>query len=178
MKSLRDIFRRIEADGGARHVLRNFNMGVSQNGKAQSVKKLAEALGFDVQRSRLPRGMAGRLMQDPFAENGYRIDINETLSITAQRFAVLHEIGHYFLHQDHSDPLAGTSFLDRSGAAFYVDPTEEREANQFAATLLFGDGALTAARSLHGDDVQILARYFGVSDEVLKIGLKQFSGQK
>lgn len=178
MKSLRDIFRQIKADGDARHILRNFNMSVSLHGKAQSVRKLAEDLGFDVQRSRLPRGMAGRLMQDSFAENGYRIEINETLSITAQRFAVLHEIGHYFLHQDHGDPLAGASFLDRSGETFYIDPTEEREANQFAATLLFGDGALKAARSLHGDDVQILARYFGVSDETLKIGLKQFSGQK
>ena len=174
MNSLRDIFKVLPADGKARHLLRIFNMAPSIDGKAKSVKALAEALGFDVQLLALPKGMAGRLVQDAFAENGYRIEINERLTVQAQRFAVLHEIGHYFLHVDRTDPLGNPAYLDRSGSAFYVDLKQEREANEFAATLLFGDGALAAARSLHGDNIPKLAMYFGVSDKTIEIAFKQF----
>ncbi|AQS48822.1 hypothetical protein BMG03_14245 [Thioclava nitratireducens] len=174
MKSLRDIFKRLPQSGEHRHLLRNFNFAPSIDGKAKSVRVLAEALGFDVVRTPLPRRMAGRLVQDAFAPNGYRIEVNSEQSVTAQRFAVLHEIGHYYLHADHTDPLGAVAYLDRSESMFYADPKEEREANQFAATLLFGDGALEAARSLHGNDVPKLAHYFGVSERTIEIAMKQY----
>lgn len=174
MKSLRDIFKHLPPDGNVRHLLRSFNLAPKTDGKAKSVKALAESLGFDVVRSRLQAGMAGRLVQDAFSSNGYCIEVNETLSVQAQRWAVLHEIGHFFLHVDRHDFLADPSYLDRSASAFYVETSHEKEANEFAAALLFGDGALAAAQSLYGRDLKLLARHFGVSEKVIEIALKQF----
>ncbi|MCA0871296.1 ImmA/IrrE family metallo-endopeptidase [Seohaeicola saemankumensis] len=174
MKSLRDLFKRLPVDGNVRDILRQFNMSLQIDNKAKSVRELAEGLGFSVDRRALPRGMSGRLVQDPFADNGYSIEVNKFQSVQAQRWAVLHEIGHYFFHVDRSDPLADSMYLDRGEAAFYVNQAEEREANEFAAVLLFGDGALSAARSLYRDDLQKLARHFGVSEATVRIALKQF----
>lgn len=174
MKNLRDLFKRLPPDGEVRHLLRSFNLAPEVDGKAKSVKELAQRLGFDVERLRLPAGMAGRLVQDAFSSNGCRIEVNERLSVQAQRWAVLHEIGHFFFHVDRDDFLAGPSYLDRSAFAFYVEPVQEKEANEFAAVLLFGDGALAAARSRYGDDLTLLARHFGVSEKAIEIALKQF----
>ncbi|MEI2804928.1 ImmA/IrrE family metallo-endopeptidase [Albidovulum sp.] len=174
MKNLRDLFKRLPPDGHVRHLLRSFNLAPIADGKAKSVRVLAESLGFDVVRSRLPTGVAGRLVQDAFSSNGYRIEVNETLSVQAQRWAVLHEIGHFFLHVDRDDFLANPSYLDRSANAFYVETNHEKEANEFAAVLLFGDGALAAAQSLHGRDLKLLAKLFGVSEKAIEIALKQF----
>jgi len=48
---------------------------------------------------------------------------------------------------------------------------EEREANEFAEALIFGDGALKAALGLYGRDEAMLARHFGVSVRALQIAL-------
>ena len=49
---------------------------------------------------------------------------------------------------------------------------EEREANAFVETLIFGENALNAARSLFGDDVLKLARHFGVTEATMMRALK------
>jgi len=174
MKNMRDLFARIPADGETRHVLRQFNLSPKVRQKAKSVKELAETLGFSVSKRKLPHGMAGRLVADPFSDNGYGIEVNERHSVESQRWTVLHEMGHYFLHADRSDPLAFDMHLDRSNSAFYVDQVEEREANDFAAILLFGDGALAAVHSLYGGNIEMLRRHFGVSERTLRIAIKQF----
>jgi DNA-binding GntR family transcriptional regulator len=51
--------------------------------------------------------------------------------------------------------------------------SEEREANLMTEAIFFGDGALTAAVSLHGDDEDKLGRHFGVSPESVRIALKK-----
>lgn len=176
MKSLRDLFDKLSREvgtGEARDALRKFNSAPRIEGKAASVRELAEKLGFSVVRITLPKGVAGRLVQDPFSENGYCIEVNKAQSIQSQRWTVLHEIGHYFLHANHRDPLADSLFLDRSERAFYVDPDEEREANEFAATVLFADGALRAASSICRNDLKKLAGHFGVSINVVQIALRQ-----
>lgn len=174
MNSFRDLFARICADGEARHALRSFNLAPNVDRKARSVKELAEKLGLTVVLRSLPRGMAGRLVQDAFSKSGYMIEINDRHSREGQRWAVLHELGHYFLHVDRSDPFAFTEHLDRSEFAFYQTPEKEREANQFAAVLLFGDGALAGAVGLYGQDIDKLAKHFGVSRQAIEIALKQF----
>lgn len=174
MRTLRELFRHLPEDGDIRNELRQFNLWPTKGGKPASVRELAERLGFIVQRKRLPKGMAGRLVQDPFAENGYCIEVNERHSVESQRWTVLHEMGHYFLHANHRDPLADPTFLDRSASAFYTNTNEEREANQFAAVLLFGDGALEGARGSSGNDKERLAKLFGVSVKTIEIALKQF----
>jgi len=115
--------------------------------------------------------MNGRLVPDAFAENGWCIEINADLSVQAKRFALLHEMGHYFLHTDHDDPLLDPVHFDLSGETFYVNLDEEREANAFAEALLFGGGQLAAAYSLLSGHQGKLAKYFGVTEEVIRIAV-------
>jgi hypothetical protein len=174
MKSLRDVFRRLPPDGIVRNELRQFNLAPKAGGQVPSVKALAERLGFAVERVMLPIGMAGRLVADPFAYNGYRIEVNAAESVVRQRWTVLHEIGHYYFHSDHHDFFAPEKLRER-GDPFYLEHEliEEREADQFAEVVFYGDGALTAARSLFGDDVEKLSKHFGTSPQSVRIAMKR-----
>ncbi|WP_379916970.1 ImmA/IrrE family metallo-endopeptidase [Lacimonas salitolerans] len=170
------MFKRLPEDGHQRNTLRNFNLGMMRPGKIQSVKELAESLGLDVRELEgLPRRMAGRLVSDPFAEAGYAIEVNKNHSIVSKRFAVLHELGHFLLHVDRSDPIFDPLHLNRGDDEFYYEPKQEAEANAVADVLLFGDGALEAAISLHGRKSSELAKYFGVSEQMVEIALRKFS---
>ncbi len=174
MKNMSDILKGRRVSARDRKLLRIFNLSPSGARKAASVKKLAETLGFEVEQVDLPPGVSGCLVQELFAENGYRIEVNQRQRVEARRWAVLHEIGHYFLHADHTDPFAFGMNLDRSGETFYTNPQEEREANEFAEVLLFGDNALEAALDLYGKNIENLRRHFGVSEKTLRIALRQF----
>lgn len=175
MVSLKELIARI-SDGRTRHLLRSFNLAPKAQGQVPSVKELAEALGFEVDRTTLPRGMAGRLVPDAFARNGFRIEVNSKDDVRRQRWTVLHEMGHYFLHGVGNDPLPPVMRRDGSAASFYLEEelSQEREADEFAAVLLFGGGALEAAISLLGHDEVALARHFGVTQQALRVALRQF----
>jgi len=118
--------------------------------------------------------MSGRLVQDSFSESGYAIEVNEAEGIGSQRFTVLHELGHFLMHLDRRDIFAEPMHLNRSSSEFYFKPMEEREANDFADTLLFGDGALEAAHSLYRGHLPSLAHFFGVTEKMVEVALKKF----
>ena len=175
MMTLNDILK-IVRNGTHLNAIRTFNLAPRGVGSVPSVKALAERLGFSVTRKSLPNGISGRLVTDPFSENGYCIEVNENESVVRQRWTVLHEIGHFYLHVDRSDPFAPAKLRDRFDP-FYLENElkEEREADCFAAALLFDHGALSAARTLFNNDVELIARHFGMSQEVVRIGLRQFT---
>lgn len=77
------------------------------------------------------------------------------------------------MHRNDYD-LFRVEYLDRSASSFYEVPAQEREADEFAATLLFGDGALEAAIGSIGNNPMALARRFGVTEQVIKIAVRQF----
>ena len=174
IRTIRDLLARMPADGEVRHALRQFNMAPKAGGKVPSVKALAVKLGFDVELCDLPRGVSGRLVTDPFSENGYRIEVNRNDDRLKQRWTVLHEIAHYFLHSRGLDPFAPEPHRAGTGH-FYLqhEEVQEREANAFVAALVFGDGALEAAVSLHGEDPNILSTHFGFSPLAVSIALRQ-----
>lgn len=174
MRSIKELMARLPADGRSRNLLRKFNMAPLVDRKAKSVKDLANQLGISVAQVELPKGMAGRLVQDAFSDSGYAIEVSRKQSVQARRFAVLHELGHFFLHTRRNDYLSDPLFLDRSGETFYVNEVEEREANQFAEVLLFGDGALRGAVGIYGRDLFKLAHHFGVSEKTIEIALRRF----
>ncbi|MBV7379369.1 ImmA/IrrE family metallo-endopeptidase [Maritimibacter dapengensis] len=176
MKNLRDIFRRLPLDGTVRDALRSFNLHPAVDGKARSVKALAEKLGFFVEQVEMPEGTTGRLVKDAFSPNGYCIEVNRRHSVQARRWAVLHEIGHFLLHADHNDPFAADMAFDASGFEFYLeeDLVKEREANEFAEVLLFGDGALEAAYGFYCGNLERICHHFGVSERVLRIALRKY----
>lgn len=173
LKSIRELFARISADGRHCHLLRSFNLGMMGGESLPSVQKLAREMGFDVYLLNLPRNVRGRLEVDTFAEIGYRIEVNAGDDVKTRRWTVLHEIIHYLLHR-RADPFA--SGLLRAGGEHFYDADqrlEEREANEFTEALVFGDGALEAAVSLFGRNLVRLEKHFGVSSATLEIALKK-----
>lgn len=175
MRSIREILSRLPINGDVRHKLRNFNMMPRVSSEAASVKLLAESFGIDVRMVALKKGMAGRLVQDPFSDSGYCIEVNQYHDVRSRRFTVLHELGHYFLHAQKNDPFAMPMHLSRREDEFYFDQKSETEANDFADVLLFGDGALEAAWTLYQGKLDHIAHYFGVSENMIKIALKKFA---
>jgi Zn-dependent peptidase ImmA (M78 family) len=161
-------------NGETRHALRQFNLGMMRPGKIQSVSELAEWLKVDIHQVDLPIKFAGRLIADPFSDSGYAIEVNKRHSVVSRRFTVLHELGHFLLHVDRSDPLFEPMNLNRGDEEFYFEEKQEREANDFADVVMFGDGALEAAITLlNNDDVKV-ARYFGVSEAMVVVAKRKF----
>ena len=174
MRTLRELFSAVKIEGSVRHELRSFNSGMLRPGKIQSVKELALRIGLDVHLVELPKRMAGRLVSDPFSTSGYCVEVNKSHSITSRRFAVLHEIGHFLRHVDRADPLFDGLNLNRGDEEFYYDLQQEHEANEVADVLLFGDGALLAATTLHGGDNSKIAKFFGVSENMVVVAMRKF----
>ncbi len=173
IRSFRQLIARI-SNSKHRHVLRQFNLAQRATGRPQSVVKLAQALGLDVDMVDLDRGQSGFLKPDTFAESGYCIVVNRHDGIRRRRFTVLHEIMHFLLHTDLDDPLAEGSARDLSERQFYTADqlAQEKEANQSAAVLLFGEGVLSAAMSHFQGDTRKVADSFGVSETVVKKGVQ------
>jgi hypothetical protein len=161
------------ASGKDRHLLRNFNF--MNDGQPPSVLTLAENLGFVVELRSLPRSVSGYLEADVTAKKGFRVVINKWHNVVRRRFTVLHEIAHFYLHPQYSDPLAPTAYRAETGSIehFYLDEdlAEEREANSWVEAIVFEQEALNAAKAIHGDDHRSIARKFGVSREALRIVL-------
>lgn len=173
IKSLRELFNRLPAEGKTRHLIRNFNLAIGGAGTTPSTKKLATEMGFDIHLVGMPRNKRGRLVTDPFSANGFAIEVNKYDDVVVRRWTVLHEIMHFLLHKN-EDPFAPD--LNRAGGLHFYDTNEqlqEREANEFVEAIIFGDGALMSAQSLHGHDEELLSRRFGVSVVALRIALSK-----
>jgi Zn-dependent peptidase ImmA (M78 family) len=174
IKTLREFFSRFPNQGKEKHALRNFNFRMCKDGaKIPSVRDLAQELGFDVYPVDFPKTIRGKLVRDAFANNGFRIEVNKKDDVRTQRWTVLHEIVHYFLHQN--DKLIFDDSY-RTISSFYFDEekeTQESEANLFAEALIFGDGALAAAVGLYGQNIPVLAKYFGVSEPTIIRALRK-----
>lgn len=178
IKSLRELFLRLPADGHIRHELRGFNLGMMGGSRLPSVLELSQRLGYDVVLTKLRKGQRGRLVQDAFAASGYSIEVNEDDDTVTRRWTVLHELIHALIHPRH-DPFAAEQY--RAGPShFYMEDEleEEREANSFAEALVFGDGALEAGVSLIGRDIEKLARHFGVSARTMAIALQKLDRER
>jgi Zn-dependent peptidase ImmA (M78 family) len=167
---VREVMKTLPPDGAIRHKFRQFTLNPRVNGRARSVRAFAEDVGFAVTIGELSDGVNGKLLPDAWSENGFGIVVSSRISTEAQRFAVLHEMGHFFRHTDHDDPFAEEHF-DPSNTVFYEDMAKEREANEFAEALLFGNAQLTAAVGLIGYNIPQLAKYFGVTANVLEIAI-------
>lgn len=168
---VRDVMRELPVDGGIRNKFRKFTLSPQVANRARSVARFAEDLGFGVSIVDLAPGMNGRLVRDTWSETGYGIEVASSIGVKARRFAVLHEMGHYYRHTKHDDPLTDVEHFDLSGATFYVDQQSEREANEFAEALLFGDAQLAAAVGLCGPDLPVLSNYFGVTERQVGVAL-------
>lgn len=105
------------------------------------------------------------------------IVVNKLQHPNRQRFTISHEIGHFILHSGKQSEYVDKLTRHRH-AGTYEQPTEEVEANQFAAELLmprFEIEKLVDEREIWlFDDVviKLLAEHFGVSAQAMTIRLK------
>ena len=104
------------------------------------------------------------------------IGVNSSEAAARQRFTIAHELGHFFLH---TRKAAFVDYRDnRSGVA---RTPREREANSFAAALLMPrrrllrDFRTLGKKTLSADDLQNLARRYGVSDDAMRFRLINLS---
>lgn len=106
-------------------------------------------------------------MLAPCAAGGWRILYNDAAhSQERVRFTLAHEFGHYLLHRTDDRPTfrCSTSDTVRRDLAYAL---REREANEFAATLLMPlddfRGALPANFRVTPDELSLRAKHYGVS---------------
>lgn len=86
------------------------------------------------------------------------------MSAGRRRFTLSHEIGHWVCQCDEGRAPAPEPILCRaSDIPSGVNTPHEREANNFAASLLLPEAAVRHASS-RGDEVLHMAEAFGVSD--------------
>jgi Zn-dependent peptidase ImmA (M78 family) len=96
-----------------------------------------------------------------------RIYINRAEPLVRQRFTLAHEIGHAYLHANDGDVIDFRRDMDGEVDAKEVD------ANRFAADLLMPKLAFAKIYFVLYGNVRDIARYFTVSEDTVKIRIKQ-----
>lgn len=145
----------------------------------QSIRALAESLGVGVIEAELPSGQLGYLEErrELGTKSGYVIFVERTLDPLEKRWALAHELGHYFLHRDKRSGLFDTQVhLQADQSQYFLLEDEEREAEQFAEDIFFSEGALQAFIGLHGSNEDVLAsKVFGVPTRKVKAAISFYS---
>ena len=131
---------------------------------------MADALGLSVTMD-APLGpdISGRITRGGTSPSGYHIEINGAHSPNRRRFTLAHEIAHYLLHRD----LIGDGIEDDALYRSRLSNETEAEANRLAARILMPPDLVmklfrAGLKSLAG-----LSAAFHVSEEAMRIRLKQ-----
>jgi Zn-dependent peptidase ImmA (M78 family) len=129
---------------------------------------IAHQMGLRVLDADLPDKVSGALVKETGEDPV--ILLNRTDSKNRKRFSCAHELGHYaFRMANGADHYEYIDFRDEeSGAGIN---SEEIFANRFAAELLMPTDEV---KRLHqeGKPSLLIARYFGVSDDAIRIRFK------
>ena len=158
-----------------RHALLNFNF--RNHGQPASVKHLLGELGFGLEFRSLNNAVSAKLEPDTWSEKGFAITVNSNHHVLRQRFSALHEIAHYYLHSPDHDFLAPPKHRSLVGSNAFIysaqETIEEKEANEWAESVIFGQRALEGAVGLFGLDLEALSFHFGFSIDVMQIALRK-----
>ncbi len=129
----------------------------------------------------LPEEVSGAIVCDKEDES-FSIYVNKGKPFNRNHFTVAHELGHYFLHNelvkkeetiiDNADGLGGNSTLYRLDDGTSTEM--EREANNFAASLIMPFGLVTKAWRDIGN-VEECAKIFNVSVSAMSIRLERLN---
>ncbi|NNE78824.1 MAG: ImmA/IrrE family metallo-endopeptidase [Silicimonas sp.] len=134
---------------------------------------LASNLGVRLRAAFLHPKISG--MIERLGENEFTITVNHSDAHTRQRFTIAHELGHYMLHRHLiGDGLDDDRAYRSTQVGKYhntsIGPSEETEANRFAANLLMPQSLVDAEWQAR-NDVSDMADYFGVSAHAMSIRL-------
>ena len=104
------------------------------------------------------------------------IYVNASDSDTRKAFTIAHELGHYLLHLEKlQDPNNKISVLYRKPIGELNSDPIEKEANCFAANILV---PMELLEKYKGEDVNTIAKIFGVSPEVIGYRIWKVLNQK
>lgn len=129
---------------------------------------LAKALGLDVIEEPMPDGASGSIHRDWFS-GAYIVAVNSGHPRNRRRFTLAHEIAHYALHRDRIGDGINDDKLYRSG----LPDALERQANQYAATILMPAPLVRQAYAQGKTTPVELAAIFQVSPAVAEIRIKE-----
>ena len=148
---------------------------------------LANDLGIDVCREDLSDEIAGYIEYDEYcgSPSGYKIVVNGRHSLERQRFTVAHEVGHYVLHRESPQFRAKKrqsaevfSFPSGYRSTDYWKQSDyparfEREADQFAATVLLPLHLVRKTQEFHGGQPVALAKRLGLSPKFVTLRFEE-----
>jgi Zn-dependent peptidase ImmA (M78 family) len=126
------------------------------------VEKIAKVFGLEVVEFPFHNKISGLLKK----EDGI-IGVNQNHHPVRRRFTIAHELGHFLLGHGLGD-VAQEEIIDDS---FDKSHPQEREANQFAASLLMPSDLIKKEIKKNGMDVETLSKTFGVSKQAITIRL-------
>lgn len=137
------------------------------------VKSLPARLGIKLRAAFLGSGISGMLEK---SGDSFVLTVNATDPETRQRFTLAHELGHYMLHRHLvgdglDDDMAYRSTEVGKYHNTLIGPSEETEANKFAANLLMPRDAVNREWAKEGVNVLQMANLFGVSEHAMSIRL-------
>ena len=133
------------------------------------VTPLANQLGIRVYRAPWPDEISGKIQKDESrgGDSGFAIFVNESHPSVRRRFTIAHEIAHYVLHERQIGDGVFDDAMYRSG----LPHAEEVQANALAADILMPRNLVREMQAIHGDNVEILAGLFWVSQAAMSIRL-------
>lgn len=144
-------------------------------GPPVNIEAIIRSLGISLdKKARLDASISGQL--ERLGPENYKISVNDDGNYFRARFTMAHELGHYLLHahligEGVDDSLAYRSEPDGNFYNQNIGPSEETEANKFAAGLLMPKSKLTAEDAV-GRSIVDLAKLFQVSQKAMEIRLK------
>lgn len=131
---------------------------------------MAEALGLQVNmEADLPDDISGSIIRGGDGAAGYRIDVNRRHSVYRKRFTLAHEISHYLLHREQIGDGIRDNAMYRSSLSDFL----EVQANRNAAQILMPSSLVRRVYGAGLRWVAGLSQAFQVSDEAMRIRLKQ-----
>lgn len=138
------------------------------------VEQIVEHLGLGPSCRPLPDNISGAIQRSNISPAGYTIVVNSAHHPNRQRFTMAHELGHYIYHRDLLNMGVGDTLAFRAEGSGTpndrIGPTQETEANRFAANLLMPN-KLIERLQLETRDPKIMAKRLGVSESALRIKL-------
>jgi hypothetical protein len=131
---------------------------------------MAQALGLSVDmQAPLSPEISGRITRTSAEPPAYRIEVNGAHSERRKRFTLAHEIAHYLLHRD----LIGDGIEDDALYRSHLSNENEAEANRLAARILMPPELVLKIYRAGVKSLSGLCGAFEVSEEAMRIRLKQ-----
>lgn len=151
-----------------------------QSNPRQSIKELAEAVGVRVEVADLPSERQAYLdyQQGIGDQDEYVIYVNSGCSKEEMRWAVAHELGHYFLHRDTCGRDYAQFNLSNDQNDYFLEREEEWEANNFAEDLLLPTSWIQRLASKKVFDPLGVARSVAIPSDRAKYRLDYLNRQR